>query len=151
MDTARELRGLGRGQVFPLNPPIGLLGFMGSDDHLVPGSGLRKLVAGQSHGQRLEEMPIEFHVVAVDVLTGEELLLSKGPALDAVLASAAIPAVLPPVQWEGRELMDGGVAKHADLACRGAWRARNVLAAEGARTRARAATRRACCGWRCTH
>jgi NTE family protein len=45
-------------------------------------------------------MPIEFHVVAVDVLTGEELLLSKGPALDAVLASAAIPAVLPPVQWE---------------------------------------------------
>jgi predicted acylesterase/phospholipase RssA len=34
----------------------------------------------------LEEMPIEFHVVAVDMPTGEELLLSKGPAPDAVLA-----------------------------------------------------------------
>lgn len=79
--TARELaaiwRGLRRGQVFPLNPLIGLLGFMGSRDHLVPGSGLRKLVAGHSHGQRLEEMPIEFHVVAVDVLTGEELLYQR--------------------------------------------------------------------------
>jgi NTE family protein len=119
VETARELaaiwRGLRRGQVFPLNPLIGLLGFMGSRDHLVPGSGLRKLVAGHSHGQRLEEMPIEFHVVAVDVLTGEELLLSKGPALDAVLASAAIPAVLPPVQWEGRELMDGGVANNTPI------------------------------------
>jgi NTE family protein len=30
--------------------------------------------------------------------------------LDAVLASAAIPAVLPPVECEGRELMGGGVA-----------------------------------------
>lgn len=29
--------------------------------------------------------------------------------LDDVLASAAIPAVLPPVEWEGRQLMDGGV------------------------------------------
>ncbi len=60
-------------------------------------------------------MPIEFDVVAVDVLTGEELLLSKGPALDAVLASAAIPAVLPPVQWEGRELIDGGVANNTPI------------------------------------
>ena len=60
-------------------------------------------------------MPIEFHVVAVDVLTGEELLLSRGPALEAVLASAAIPAVLPPVAWEGRALMDGGVANNTPI------------------------------------
>src|SRR5919197_5814101 len=29
-------RGLRRGQVFPLNPLTGLLGFLGSRDHLVP-------------------------------------------------------------------------------------------------------------------
>jgi NTE family protein len=117
--TALELasiwQGLRRGQVFPLNPLTGFFGFMGSRDHLVPGSSLRKLVAGHSHGQRVEEMPIEFHVVAVDVLTGEEMLLSRGPLLDAVLASAAIPAVLPPVEWEGRELMDGGVANNTPI------------------------------------
>jgi NTE family protein len=119
VQTACELaaiwRGLRRGQIFPLNFLLGLLGFMGARDHLVPGSSLRKLVAEHDHGQHLEEMPIEFHVVAVDVLTGEELLLSTGPALDAVMASAAIPAVLPPVEWEGRQLMDGGVANNTPI------------------------------------
>src|SRR5690242_55067 len=42
VQTARELaaiwRGLRRGQIFPLNPLAGFLGFMGSRDHLVPGS-----------------------------------------------------------------------------------------------------------------
>jgi NTE family protein len=38
-------RGLKRGQVFPLNPLTGLLGFLGARDHLVPASGLRKLIA----------------------------------------------------------------------------------------------------------
>ena len=61
-------------------------------------------------GSRLERMTIPFHVVAVDVVTGEELLLSRDPALEAVMASAAIPAVLPPVAWEDRALIDGGVA-----------------------------------------
>lgn len=60
-------------------------------------------------------MPLEFHVVAVDVLTGEELLISRGPVLEGVLASAAIPAVLAPVAWEGRTLMDGGVADNTPI------------------------------------
>jgi NTE family protein len=120
VQTARELaaiwRGVRRGEVFPLNPFTGLFGFLGSRDHLVPGSGMGKLVRAHAGDQRrLEEMPIEFHVVAVDVLTGEELLLSRGSALDAVLASAAIPAVLPPVAWEGRVLMDGGVANNTPI------------------------------------
>jgi NTE family protein len=111
----RSGEGLRRGQIFPLSFLLGLLGFMGARDHLVPGSSLRKLVAEHDHGQQLEERPTEFHVVAVDVLTGEELLLSTGPALDAVMANAAIPAVLPPVEWEGRQLMDGGVANNAPI------------------------------------
>ena len=88
VETARELgeiwRNLHRGQIFPLNPLSGLLGFLGSRDHLVPASGLRQLIVKYSRHQRLEQMPIEFHVVAVDVVTGEELLLSHGPVLDAV-------------------------------------------------------------------
>ncbi len=53
-------------------------------------------------------MAIPLHVVAVDVLTGEELRLSSGPVLEAVLGSAAVPGVLPPVPWGNRTLMDGG-------------------------------------------
>ena len=36
--------------------------------------------------------PVSLHVVAADVLSGEEVLLSDGLAVGAVLASAAIPA-----------------------------------------------------------
>ncbi len=108
-------RTLRRGQVFPVNPLAGLLGFMGARDHLVPASGLRRLIAGHVERVRLEEMPIPLHVVAVDVLSGEELLLSSGPVLDAVVASASIPAVLAPVAWEDRMLVDGGVANNTPI------------------------------------
>ena len=130
VESADELaeiwRGVRRGQVFPLRPLNGLLGFVGSRDHLVPESGLRRLIAEHTTYERLEQTPIEFHVVAVDVLTGEELLLSRGPALEAGLASAAIPAVLPPVAWEGRAVMDGGVANNTPISHAVALGARTV-------------------------
>ncbi len=117
--TADALAGiwdrLRRGRVFPVRPLTGLLGFTGLQDHLVPQSGLRSLVREHLQHERLEQMPIPLHVVAVDVTSGEELLLSKADALTAVLASAAIPGVLPPVQWAGRALMDGGVADNTPI------------------------------------
>jgi NTE family protein len=117
--TAEELgkvwRGLRRGQVFPLNPLTGLLGFLGSSDHLVPESGLRRLIAEYIERERLEDMLVPLHVVAVDVLSGEELRLSSGCAADAVMASAAIPGVLPPVRWGDLDLVDGGVANNTPI------------------------------------
>jgi NTE family protein len=114
-DLGEIWRGLRRGQVFPVNLVTGLLGFLGARDHLVPDGSLRRLIKGHLDHDRLEDMPLEMHVVAVDVVTGEELRLSRGSALDAVMASAAIPAVLPTVAWEGRELMDGGVANNTPI------------------------------------
>jgi NTE family protein len=90
-------RDLRRGQIFPLNPVTGLLGFLGARDYAVPESALRRLIARHMEFERLEDMPIALHIVAVDVVNGEELRLSSGPAIDAVLASAAIPAILAPV------------------------------------------------------
>jgi NTE family protein len=60
-------------------------------------------------------MQIPLHVLAVDVTSGEELLLSHGPVLDAVLASCVVPGILPPVASEGRTLMDGGVAHNTPI------------------------------------
>jgi NTE family protein len=118
-DTADELaaiwRRVRRGQIFPVNPLSGLLGFLGTRAHLVPDSGLRRLVAEHLDAELLEDLPIPLHVVAVDVITGEELLLSAGPLLEAVIASAAIPAVLPPVPWRDRQLMNGGVANNTPI------------------------------------
>jgi NTE family protein len=119
VETADELaviwRHVRRGQVFPLNPLSGLLGFLGTRAHMVPDCGLRRLVSRHVEQQRLEQLPIPLHVVAVDVVTAEELLLSTGPVVDAVMASAAIPSVLPPVRWGNRELMDGGVANNTPI------------------------------------
>lgn len=106
---------LRRGQVFPLNPLTGLLGFLGARDHLVPESGLRKLIAGHVGAAMLDDLPIPLHVVAVDVVTGEELRFSRGPLIELVLASAAIPAVLAPIPLGDRWLMDGGVANNTPI------------------------------------
>src|SRR5690349_6220378 len=117
VETARELgdvwRGLRRGQVFPVNPLTGALGFLGGRDHLVPDSGLRRLIERHTRIDRLEETLVPLHVVATDVLTGEEVRLSEGSLIDAVMASAAIPGVLPSVSYDGRALMDGGVANNS--------------------------------------
>lgn len=117
--TADELaevwQRVGRGQVFPLNPLAGFLGFFGTRRHLVPDGGLRELLAEHMEFERLEQAAVPFHVITTDVLSGSEVRLSRGPALDAVMASAAIPGIFPPVDWGHRQLMDGGIANHAPL------------------------------------
>jgi len=114
-DLADVWRQLRRGDVFPVSPLTGLLGFLGARDHLVADGALRKRVAAHLECDRLEQMPVPLHVVTVDLLSGQELLLSEGPALEAVMASAAIPGVLPPVDWGDRLLIDGGVANNTPI------------------------------------
>jgi NTE family protein len=117
--TAAELAdiwiGLRRGQVFPLNPLTGLFGFVGLRENLVPASGLRRLIGRHLTAGRLEQLGTPFHAIATDVRTGAEVRLSKGPLVDAILASAAIPGLLPSVRWDGRELIDGGVSNNTPI------------------------------------
>jgi NTE family protein len=115
-DALGELwRSLRRGRVFPVDPFAGMLGLAGARDHLVPGGALRRLIDRQLEFERLEESPIPLHVMATDVVSGAAVRLSHGPAVDALAASAAIPGVLPTVEWDGRRLMDGGVADNAPI------------------------------------
>ena len=119
VDAAIELQrvwlGLTRSRVFPASPLIAALGALGVRDHSFPPSGLRRVIERHCDFARLEDAAVPVHVVAADVLTGEEVLLSHGPVLDALLASAAIPGVFPPVVWDGRLLMDGGIVNNAPI------------------------------------
>jgi NTE family protein len=119
VETALELgavwRGLNRGAVFPLSPLTGLLGFVGRGAHLVSSGNLRRLISVHAGIDRLEEARVPLHVIATDVLSGGELHLSTGPAVDAVLASAAIPGVFPPVSVDGQLLIDGGVCDNTPI------------------------------------
>ena len=117
--TTRELgriwRGLQRDDVFPVNPWVFMGGMLGKRDHLVPPGALRNLVARYLEFEDLADSPIPLHLVAFDADDGCEVLLSEGPALDAVMGAAAIPGVLPPVRLGGRRLIDGGVVNNTPI------------------------------------
>lgn len=57
---------------------------------------------------RFEELRIPFAAVAVDIVTGELIVLNRGRLAPAVHASCAVPAVFTPVHIDGRMLVDGG-------------------------------------------
>jgi NTE family protein len=56
-----------------------------------------------------EQLKIPFACTAVDIQTGQEIILSNGRVVDCVLATIAFPGVLPPRQLGQTLLVDGGV------------------------------------------
>lgn len=102
-------------QIFPLRPLIGLRGFAGRSPNLVPNSGLRRLLERNLVFAALEDAVIPFSVIVSDVATGEEVRLDRGPAVDAILASAAIPGVFPPIEIDGRWFIDGGIVDNTPI------------------------------------
>jgi len=112
-DLADIWRGLRRQQVFPFAPARHLLAVAGVRSSLCSNRNLRALVEAHVSYERLEDAPIALHVVATNLLSGEEVLLSTGDAVSAVLASAAIPGVFPTIERDGLVLADGGVANNA--------------------------------------
>jgi NTE family protein len=114
-DLARVWRGLHRQDVFPIHPPTLIGGITNHSDHLVPSAPLRRLAGRHLELERLEHANVPVHLVCFDLLSGQEVRLKAGPALDAVLAAAAIPGVLPPVHWGEGLLVDGGVVNNTPI------------------------------------
>lgn len=85
-------------------------------DHVCSPEALRRTIQRGLPYRHIEDAAVRLVVVATDLRTGEERRLERGPVVDAVLASAAIPGVFPPVLWEGALLVDGGVVANLPLA-----------------------------------
>jgi NTE family protein len=109
-------RGLRRDDVFPLSPRYALGGIAGRRNHLVSARPLRALIERHLPYENLEHAELACCVVATDLAQGSEVRLQSGPAVEAVLASAAIPGVFPPVALGDRLLVDGGVLSHTPIA-----------------------------------
>lgn len=58
---------------------------------------------------RFQDLLIPVSVVAADLLTGEAVIIDRGPVADAVRASMALPGIFHPVEIGDRLLIDGGV------------------------------------------
>jgi NTE family protein len=85
-------------------------------DHLTTQAGLlRALRAAIPESMCLEDAAIPLAVTSTDAQRGERVVFRRGPMLPALLASAAIPGVWPPVEIGGRQLMDGGLVANCDL------------------------------------
>jgi NTE family protein len=112
---ARIWTSLRRRDVFPFRPSRVGAAALGRTPSLCDDTAIRSLIRRHLGVDRLEETTIPVHVVATDVRSGCEVALSHGDAVDAVMASAAIPAVFPAVHIDGRDLIDGGVTDNTAL------------------------------------
>lgn len=99
---------LRRREVYPL-------GYLPSRASLFTDRGLRRLIARSGLPSRIEELPVPFTAVAMDLGTGAPVPLDHGDLQSALLASAAVPGILPPVDREGRTLVDGGVIAYVPV------------------------------------
>ncbi len=107
-------RGLRRQDVFPVTWRT-ILDFVRRRDFLVTSEGLRRLIDKHLPYRNLEEAKIPIHIVATDILSGETVVLSKGPATQAILASTAIPAAFAPVKFERLYLADGAISSNTPV------------------------------------
>jgi NTE family protein len=84
-------------------------------DSVYANTGLRKVIEDGIDFERLEDAAIPVEVVATSLTDGRERWFTYGPATDAVLASAAIPAIFPPVEIDGERFIDGGVVNNVPI------------------------------------
>ena len=104
-------------RLFPVQLELGLGGPRGLrlPPGLLSGQRLEVLLGGLTLPvadiTEFDDLPIPFRAVATDAETGEMMILQRGDLIDAVRASMAIPGVFPPVELNGRILLDGGVSR----------------------------------------
>ncbi len=76
---------------------------------------LRELAANAHAVRNFDKLPIPFRAVATDLETGEPVVLSGGDLASSMVASMAVPALFPPVDLNGRLLVDGGVSNNVPI------------------------------------
>lgn len=76
----------------------------------------------------IEDLPIPLRIVATDVNTWRSVLLTSGSLRAAVRASIGVPALLPPIELDGRLLADGTLVQPLPIPDRPHPSAEKVLA-----------------------
>ena len=76
---------------------------------------LRRAATAVLGDRRIEDLPVAFACCAAGVEDAAEHWFDAGPVVDAVLASAAVPGLLPPAVVEGRHYLDGGLVDSIPL------------------------------------
>jgi len=73
------------------------------------GEGVKKVIKDLVGDKAFTDTKIPFAAVAADLAKGEKVIIRKGKLFDALLASASIPGMFPPVILDKKILVDGGI------------------------------------------
>jgi NTE family protein len=108
-------RGLTSEDVFPHGRVPAPWRFLQQRESVHPSDGLRRIVEDGAGIKRFEDALIPLEVVATSLTDGRAKWFSKGEAPEAILASSALPALLPPVHIGGELFIDGGVVDNVPI------------------------------------
>ena len=104
-----------REDIYPQGRLHGPWLYLQQRDSVYSNSGLRAIIEEGFPHERLEDAVVPVEVVATSLTDGGERWFTYGPAVDAVLASAAMPAIFPPVEIDGERYIDGGVVDNVPI------------------------------------
>jgi NTE family protein len=107
-------RGLRRHDVFPITWRT-LLGIIWRRDFLIPHDGVQKLIDDHLPYRNLEDAELPVHIVTTDIVSGDSVVLSEGPAAQAIIASTAIPGAFAPIPYEDFYLADGAISSNTPV------------------------------------
>ena len=77
--------------------------------HLHSSEGLRRALQRALGDARFEDLPVHFECCAASIERAAEHWFTSGPVVEAVVASAAVPGLLPPAEVDGEHFLDGGI------------------------------------------
>ena len=86
-----------------------------SRTHIHDNAPLRRLLETALPVDRFEDLEIPFQCVAACIETSAAEWFGEGPLVEAILASSAVPGLLPPVEIGGRHFYDGGLVHSIPL------------------------------------
>jgi len=112
---AERWRAITREDIFPQGRFPTPWRFFQQRESVHPNDGIRKVIESGLLFTRLEDSPIPLEVVATSLTDGRMQWFSEGPAAERIQASAALPALLPPVTIDGEAFIDGGVVDNVPI------------------------------------
>ncbi|GAA1905833.1 patatin-like phospholipase family protein [Nocardioides lentus] len=83
--------------------------------HLYSASPLTRRLRGELGATLIEDLPVRLEVCAASIERAAEHWFTSGPLVDAVVASAAVPGLLPPAKVGDEHFLDGGVVNSIPL------------------------------------
>jgi NTE family protein len=102
-------------EIFPRGTFDGPWAFLQKRAAVHANTGLRAVIEAGIDYTNLEEAEIPLEVVTTSLTDGRERWISSGPAVEAILASSAIPSIFPAVTIDGDVLVDGGVVDNVPI------------------------------------